>query len=300
MPPSALSRATLGAALLTAIAAPSLSHAAPGFSASAVPIHQFSSDLDSGGEAGFSGLLASLAGRWPMGGGSSVGLALSLDYEDWHFDGLGAFGGSDPWDAVTRFGVSVPFTFVTEGGWRLGISPRVEYAGESGARFSDSLEYGATLTAARALREDFTLGLGVAVFERLEETSAFPFVAVDWRINERWRLTNPLPGGPSGPAGLEIRYQLGSDWELGLGGAYRSDRFRLDRDGPVPGGIGEHRSVPVLASIGRRFGEGLNLRLYAGVSLASQLRVEDDDGRRVYSEDRDPAPMVGLLASGRF
>jgi hypothetical protein len=274
--------------------------AATGYSWSIVPIHQLDTDLDSGGEAGYTGVIATFGGLWPIDGRSSLGLRLGLDYEDWRFDGLGAFGGVEPWDQVYRVGISVPYAIATDSGWRWSLTPAVEYAGESGARFSDALEYGASLAAARAVGPDLTLGLGVGVYDRIEETSVFPFVMIDWRIDDRWRVTNPAATGPSGPAGLEVRYRLDSGWEIGLGAAYRSDRFRLDRDAPFPDGIGEHRSVPVLASVGRRLSDGLSLRFYAGVALGSTLRAEDENGRRLFEEDRDPAPMVGFLASGRF
>jgi len=267
---------------------------------SVVPIYQFDSDLDSGGSAGYTGVLASLGRSWTLDSGSSLGFRLRVDYEDWRFDDLGAFDGFAPWSEVYRGGLAIPYSVTTDGGWRWSLTPTVEYSGESGADFSDSLEYGASLVAARAIRPDLNLGLGVGVYYRVEKTSAFPFVMVDWRITDRLRLSNPTPGGPSGPAGLELSYALDSGWEVGLGAAYRSDRFRLDRDGPFPGGVGEQRAVPVLASIGRRLSDGLSLRLYAGAALGSKLRVEDEDGRRLYDEDRDPAAMVGLLVSGRF
>jgi hypothetical protein len=270
------------------------------YSYSVVPIYQSDSDLDSGGSAGYTGVLASLGRSWKIDSGASLGFRLRFDYEDWRFDDLGAFGSRDPWNDIYRVGLAVPYSITTDGGWRWSLTPTVEYAGESGAEFSDSLEYGASLVAARAIRPDLTIGLGVGVYYRIEETSAFPFVIVDWRITDRLRLSNPTPGGPSGPAGLELRYALDSGWEVGLGAAYRSDRFRLDNDGPVPGGVGEQTSVPVVASIGRQLSDDLSLRLYAGVALGSTLRVEDEDGRRLYDEDRDPAGMVGLLVSGRF
>jgi len=267
---------------------------------SVVPIYQFDSDLDSGGTAGYTGVLASLGRSWTIDSGASLGFRLRFDYEDWRFDDLGALGGLAPWNDVYRVGLAVPYSVTTDGGWRWSLTPTVEYAGESGAEFADSLEYGASLVAARAIRPDLTLGLGVGIYYRIGDTSAFPFVMIDWRITDRLRLSNPTPGGPSGPAGLELRYALDSGWEVGLGAAYRSDRFRLDRDGPFPSGVGEQRSVPVLASIGRQLSDGLSLRLYAGAALGSKLRVEDEDGRRLYDEDRDPAAMVGLLVNGRF
>ncbi len=264
----------LTAIMLMSATAPSAGLAASGLTYSLAPVYQADSDLDSGGKAGYTGVIGSFGHRWSIDEGASLGVRLRFAYEDWRFD--------DP------------------RGWRWSLTPAVETAAESGARFSDSLEYGASLAVARAFRPDLTFGLGVGVYERIEETSVFPFVMIDWRITDRLRMSNPAATSPSGPAGLEISYTLSSGFEVGLGAAYRSDRFRLDRDGHVAGGIGEHRSIPVLASIGRQLSPGLSLKLYAGAALGGELNVENESGRRLYSEDQDPAAMVGLLLSGRL
>lgn len=267
---------------------------------SIAPIYQLEGDLDTGGEAGYTGVLTSLGRSWAIDARSSVGLQLGLDYEDWRFDAPIAFGGRDPWDSIYRANISLPYTFATQGGWRWNVTPTIEYSGESNARFSDALEYGAMLSVAKRLRPDLLLGLGFGVFERIEETRAFPFIAIDWRITEQVRLANPFPSGPAGPAGLELSYALPADWEIGIGGAYRSFRHRLDRDGPVPDGVGEHRFIPVYLRVGRNLSANLHLSLYAGAALGTQLRVEDDDGNRVYDDDQDPAATLGLSLSGRF
>jgi hypothetical protein len=264
------------------------------------PIHQMDSGLDSGGEAGYSGLLLSLGRNWSLGARSSLGFGLNFGYQDWSFESPVGLGGVAPWDQVTRLGLSVPFTYATAGGWALSIAPTIEYVGESGAQLSDALEYGALLSAVKSMGPDLTLGLGFGVYDRIEETSVFPVLIVSWRITERLRLSNPAAAGPSGPAGLELSYALGSGWEVGVGGAYRSNRYRLDEEGPFPSGVGAYRSVPVLMRIGRRFSDALSLNLYAGVSLESELRVEDAQGRGLFKEDLEPAGAFGLSLTGRF
>lgn len=287
-------------ALAATTAATAAGSPATGVAFSLTPVYHFDGDLDSGGEAGYGSLLSSLGQTWSLDSQSSLGLRLRLDYEDWRFDQPQAFGGQDPWDQLYRVGLSLPYVLVTSGGWRWGFTPTLEYAGESGARFSDALEYGATVSAARQVRPDLTLGLGLGVFYRIEETRAFPFLAIDWRITDRLRLANPLPSGPAGPAGLELSYALNSGWDLGIGGAYRSFRHRLDRDGPFPEGIGEHRFIPVYLRLGHDLTDSLSLDLYAGAAFGAQLRVEDADGDRLFDEDQDPAATLGLSLTGRF
>ncbi len=296
-------RVRLGTALVGALfawSAGTFAQSATKDTFSITPVYQFASDLDSGGDAGYSGVLTSLGRTWALDARSTLRLGLSFDYEDWRFNDIAAFDGAQPWGSLYRVGVSVPYSYTTDSGWRLTFSPTVEYAGESGAELSDALEYGALASAARRLSPDLTLGLGVGVYERIEQTRAFPFLIVDWRITERLRLTNPLPAGPAGPAGLELSYALDSGWEIGIAAAFRSFRFRLDDNGPVPNGIGENAYLPVVARIGHRISEALTLNAYAGAALAGNLRVEDRDGNELYDEDRDPAGLVGLSLIGRF
>ncbi len=176
----------------------------------------------------------------------------------------------------------------------------MELSGEADASASDSLEYGALVSAARRLRPGLTLGIGVGAYDRIDEVRAFPFLIEDWRINDRLRLTNPLTAGPTGPAGLELVYALNSGWDLGLALAYRSFRFRLDDEGPLPNGIGENRNVPLVARMGKKFADTLTVNAFAGATLAGSLRAWAETGHRVYDEDRDPAALVGLSLALRF
>lgn len=264
------------------------------------PLLHTESDLDGGGEAGFTGVLTTLGRSWMLGPQSSFGFQLQADYEDWRFNDVSGFGGAEPWGQLARFGLSAPYAFTTSDGWRLSLTPTIEYSGESGADFSDALEYGATVSAARRLGPNLTLGLGLGAFSRIEENSLFPFLIVNWQISERLRLSNPFPAGPAGPAGLEMSYALGGGWEASIGEAYRSYRHRLDRNGPFAGGVGENRYVPVYLRVGRELSKTVKLSLYAGAATNATLRVEDANGRRLYQEDQDPAAMLGLSLIGRF
>jgi hypothetical protein len=137
------------------------------------------------------------------------------------------------------------------------------------------------------------------VYYRLEEVSAFPYLVVDWRISERFRLANPLRAGPTGPAGLELACAVSDGWDLGFGGAYRSVRFRLDDEGVAPGGVGEGRAIPAWLRLSHRMGP-FALDAYAGAVLGGKLSVENEQGGGVGSADYDPAPFVALRIQARF
>jgi hypothetical protein len=261
---------------------------------------RFSADLDNGGDAEETRLAAgvSIARQWtPV---VNVGLALRYTYEDWTFGNPVAFGGAAPWDKIHRPGISIPTVWSFDPTTRLIITPTIEWAYESGASTSDAKNYGAIVAVSRTFSPDLTLGLGAGVFEEIDDTKVIPVVLFDWKFAPGWRLGNPLPAGPSGPAGVEVAYSPNDRWEFGLAAASRNYRFRLDRDGPTPNGIGEHREIPLVFRATWRVDRGTHVDFFAGAALNGRLRVNDSNDNRLVDEDIDPAPVVGLSIRARF
>ena len=267
-------------------------------SLSITPYYQGKADLDGGGSFSAAGAITRLRVTNRLGDNGFWGLTLNYDYTDYRFSDVNAFGGQAPWNNVQRVGFGVPFNLIT-GKWGWLVAPSVDYFRETGADWNDSLTYGAVFSGARMFSSG-RLGLGLGVFNRLEEVEVFPFIAVDWRLGEDWRLTNPLAAGPTGPAGLEAIYAFASGWEIGVGGAYRSVRFRLNDSGPVAGGIGEERGIVAFVHLTRALDRRLSLDLYAGAIFNGQLTVEDSRGNTLTEVDYDTAPLIGLTFSVRL
>jgi hypothetical protein len=294
---------TLSALATLSVAAGSAQGADPGpwqSFASATAVYQSGANLDHGGDYRTSGVILRGGTAYDFGGGNRAGVTLNYDYLDYSFSGARAFGSVAPWNIVQRYGVAVPLSVGVGDGWVLGVAPSVDWVKENGANAGDSLIWGATLSGVRQFEGGNRLGLGAGVYSRIEKTSAFPFLIVDWRFNERWRLVNPLPSGPTGPAGLELDYRFDGDWTGGIGAAYRSLRFRLSDSGPVRNGIGEESGVPVFVRVTRGLGNEMALHFYGGVVAGGKLRVENSSGDRVREENFDPAPLFGLTFVGRF
>ena len=263
-------------------------------------VYQFDADLEGGGDFGWGALIASGALIRQVTPQFGAGLALRYDYEKWNFSQAAAFGGQAPWDRLNMLSVSLPVDFAFARDFRVGITPLFGWSYETGAGGSNARNYGAVLAATKRFSPQLTLGAGAGIFRQIDETKVFPFLVVQWQINERWRLANPFRAGPAGGAGLELAYAVDDNWEVAGGGAYRSSRFRLDDNGLAPGGIGEHRFFPLFARVARKWGPGTTLELYAGVSAGGRLSVTDTNGDDVASEDYDPALAVGLTLSHRF
>jgi hypothetical protein len=134
----------------------------------------------------------------------------------------------------------------------------------------------------------------------LEETQFFPFMIVNWRINEWFRIANPFEAGPSGPAGLEFIYTPTQNWEVGIGGAYRSYRFRLEEDSAVSNGIAENEFLLGFLRVQRRLTEHLKLDLVCGALFEGKLTIENSHGGHVASDAYDPAPVFAATFSGQF
>jgi hypothetical protein len=268
--------------------------------ASVTPVFQGAANLDGGGDYSARGTYVRAGVMGDLGGGQRAGLVFSYDYTDYDFSSPAAFGGVAPWGSVRRYGVAAPLLLARSDGWVLGLTPSIDWIHENGADEGDSLTWGAIASATRFFPGGNRLGVGLAVFDRLDETSVFPLLIVDWALSERWRLVNPLPAGPSGPAGLELDYRFDGGWNMGLGAAWRSTRFRLSTNGPVAGGVGEERGVPVFLRATRSFGPGWTLNVYAGVVTAGELRVEDAAGAVVKKVEFGTAPLLGATLSARF
>lgn len=269
-------------------------------SASVSGIYQADGDLDGGGKAGWSGLLVN--GGWSVQTTPQLklGFTLQYDYQDWRFSNPAAFGGAAPWSKLNLLNLGIALDYAYQPDLLIGVSPIVGWSYETGASSSDVLDYGAIVTVTKVFSPQFVLGAGVGVFRQVDETKVFPIVIIRWQIDDHWRLQNPFRAGPTGGAGVELAYAFDDRWEAGVGGAYRSYRFRLDDQGFAPGGVGENRFIPVFARVTRKIGEASRLDFYAGVSTSGRLSVDSSTGNSLARVDYNTAALLGLTFAHRF
>ena len=123
---------------------------------------------------------------------------------------------------------------------------------------------------------------------------------MDWRFNERWRLSNPFEADALGPAGLELTYSFNNRWHLGGGGVYRSFRFRLNNEGVAPNGVGKNQGIVSFLRLRRAVPSGLEVDFYAGAVLNGELELKDSDGDAVASSDYNTAPFAAVTLSVAF
>ena len=257
--------------------------------------------LDNGGDvsldflSGSAGLTYAPDWRWSAG--------VNLGAADYNFDfsGAGQLASLKPWSNVGITTVSAPLRYAFDRNWGLFVQPSYQRAGTRNADDGDSAQWGAVAAVSYASAPRQLIGLGASVFNGLEKSRVYPILLIDWQLNDKLRLANPLTAGPTGPAGLEIVYALGGNWELAAGGAYRSLRFRLDRDLAIaPNGVGEYTGVIGFGRLSYRFSPKASLDLHAGGVFRTKVTLANTSGNTVVSEDAKTAPIAALSFRARF
>jgi hypothetical protein len=264
------------------------------------PVYRFPTKVDGGGTLSSTSLFFHADMVRPINPRLKLGLGFTYDYTNYDFSGLSDFPVAKPWRDVQRLGFSLPVICTLTDKWGLIITPTAQFSGEFGANFGDSLVYGGAVALTYAFRPDAVFGLGVAGYANLEEASLFPFPVIRWQITPKLRLTNPFRTSPAGPAGLELSYAFADHWTVGVGGAYRSQRFRLDANGPLPDGIGEYKSIPAFVRFSYKPAPFFGIDVYSGVSFLNKLYIDDANGNNLYKTKQDITPLLGLSVSGTF
>ncbi|HET57792.1 MAG TPA: hypothetical protein ENN35_05040 [Deltaproteobacteria bacterium] len=269
-------------------------------SASASSGHQFKSGMDGGGDVSINHYGIGVDGSTSLTDKLRFRGRLGYDREEYDFSGTNTFPVAKPWNTINHAGLSTGLEYTLTDKCTIGGGPVMRYAGETGAEFHDSLIYGALVTVRYRINPDFLIGFGGGVFHGFHETMVIPTLIVSWNITDRLRLGNAHRPGLTGTPGLELSYGVSDDWEIAVGGGYRSAKFRLDRDGSVPGGIGENTGWPVHARISYNSEPSFRLDLYGGAALGGKLELQDSGGNGIRSTHHSTAPILGLHIRKNF
>jgi hypothetical protein len=296
--------ATVGALIVGITATAAQAQAAnPGDISAATSItgvYTFNTDLDRGGDFHWATGIVSGSLTRQFTPQLSAGIALRYDFEDWKFGSPAAFAGQAPWKYLNAPTITANLNYAFRPDLRLGVAPLIGWGYESGAGGGNALIFGGIVTASKVFSPSLVIGIGAGVVRQIDETKVFPFVIINWQIDEHWRVANPFAAGPAGGAGVELAYAPDERWEFAIGGAYRLYRFRLNGSGPAPGGVGENRFIPLFARITRKLGPQIRIDLYAGASVYGRLSVDDASGNGFAQDDYKTAPVIGVTLAHRY
>lgn len=267
-----------------------------GFYITGTPSFQLGSRANGGGTISVNSIDLSGGFKYQFNEKFGAGLALLYNLSDFRFAGVNAIPLAAPWGTIQRYGVAIPLLYNVADNWQLIALPLGQFSGENGANWGSSLVYGGIGGVMYNWGLANFIGIGVGAFHNIAETDVFPYLAMNWRIDDRWRLSNPALSSPSGPAGLMLSYGLTPHWEIGLAGSYLYNRFRLDRNGPLPNGVGQYTQWPLVGSI--RYSYSLwCVTAYGGVAFDNKIWMENSNGNGIYRVDQKPAPLLGINLS---
>jgi hypothetical protein len=242
---------------------------------------------------------AGLDYRWNFR--NSVGVSIGGGNSDYDFANLGGPEDEAPWGKIEnrRVSLSGRFGFGEKGS--IFVIPTLRFNGESGASSSDSRSWGLLSGLAWRIDENLTIGPGLGIFDRIEDsTRVFPILLIDWNIGERWNLSTGRGLAASQGPGLTLSYQLAPSWQLAFTGRYEEVNFRLDDQGPAPGGVGTDQSIPLVLGASWEPNESVGLSVFAGVELGGELELKDVSGQVLSSQEYDPAPIFGATFEFKF
>lgn len=254
---------------------------------------------NSGGSFGWgSGIVAASIGRqidpqW------TFGASLSYAVESWSFSSPTAFGGQAPWGTINRPSVGFNLGYAIQPDLRVFVAPAFQWDYETNADKS-AQNFGAVVGASKAFSRDQVIGLGLGVFHQIDANRYFPFLIINWKLDDKWKLANPFRAGPTGGAGLEAIYTIDDNWEFAAGGTYRQYRFRLKEDGPNANGIGQNQGIPLFARLSRKMGKDAQFDVYAGATVGGALKLYDPTGNLLIKTDYNVAPFLAATFSANF
>lgn len=199
-----------------------------------------------------------------------AGVAVGADWLDYSTRLPLAY--SQGWDDIQRYRASLFFRYVASEHWSFMFAPKLQYAWADGASSSDAHSYGIVASGMYRFDSGNSLGVGVAYLNDIKEVRTVPYLAINWQLGERWRIANPFQAGFSGPAGLELRYELSDEWQFGLGNSRRTQRFLTTLEGQ------QAAEVEEWVGFGRvtwQPDDALTVNLFAGMYFDSELKVGD-------------------------
>ena len=205
----------------------------------------------------------------PLGKKWFIGAGVGYDNLDYDWRSTSLKDNTQTWDKIERYRASLSLSYRPNKNWMFIFAPKLQYAYADTASSSNAESYGAVLSGMYRFNSGNMLGFGVAYLNDIDEVRTVPFLAVNWQITDKLKLGNPFSAGFSGPAGLELSYQLSSDWNVGLGTSKRTNRF-LIADEKQTAEIEEWVSF---ARVGWDISRAVSVNAYAGYFFNGELEL---------------------------
>ena len=257
--------------------------------------HMFNTDIDGGGKFNITRLGFNQDAAFTVTERLRVTFGATYNYYNFDFSGSQGFAGLRPWRNVNISNNSMRVTYAVNKNWGVFAMPIISYGAEFNAPFWDSFTIGGMAGVSYTTGPRFRIGVGGFVGSRLEDSViGYPVAFLDWGITEQLRLTTLASGARNdfGPK-AELSYDFLNGLKIATNVGYEFNRFRLEKDGNFPEGIGDFKAMPWVGRISYDVTRYLTVNGYGGLLFFGQLELENKNGKRIRKEDFDTAPFVG-------
>ena len=270
-------------------------------------LYQFNTSLDDGGSFSVNRAFLGAGAGYQISQDVGLDFSISSEVDSYSFRGGGTFAqeaGGVPWTTTIDLTLGSAVRWKINERWQLRGATFFGWAAEHDADFGNAFYGGGIIAGSYTFSRDLTLGGGLLVASRLEDNVLLiPALLVDWRINERLRVTN-VRGPVTYPAsaGVEILYNLEEHLDLSIGFRYTYRRFRLNDEGPsrIRNGVGTERSFPFWLRLQWQPLKRFRIHLLGGISFGERLELQESNGDLIAKQDVNPAPFVALFCDIKF
>lgn len=206
----------------------------------------------------------------------------------------------DPWNSINTADLTPSTTILVGDRFAVVVAVPIRWSAENGAR-RNALTAGISGIALWQVTDSFRIGGGLGVTSQLESNAeTFPIVSLDWQITNDLELRTE--GGWIQGGKTTLLYGPNRAIRLAFSAGYERNRFRLDDNGSRTdrNGIGEVTAVPIEVGLRFEIYEHAYFDFHVGLGVAGRFRVENDNGHKLYDQQYDPAPRIGLALSFPF
>ena len=129
-----------------------------------------------------------IAPKWQLG--------ISVGYENENYDWstistqpTGLIAPSiAPWDKVKTIKASVSISHFLNRHWILTATPVIQSSYTDGLSMSDAHSYGLVTSGLYRFESGNMVGIGLAYLNDLNRVKTYPYLAISWKINDKWSL----------------------------------------------------------------------------------------------------------------
>ena len=225
-------------------------------------------------------------------------LGVAYTYTQFNFAGDTDLGlsTSKPFVAAHDGRVSLQFSTRLRQGWFARVFGTIGARLESGASIDDAIYGRFGMGLSYQISDRFSIGPGVFVRTSFaDDVTAFPLPLIDWKITERLSFRSRRD--------FRLSYVVDAHRTVTLSAValpFNRKQFRLDRDGPVPGGVAELKSVLLGAEVRWQPIQPLTVKGNVSAVIKQKLLIEDGAGREVVDEDLKNSAEMMVSVRYRF